>query len=202
MFRRILTNKKGSLLVDAAVCIPVFILAMAAILSLVLHIGTEEKNFREMAGKSQLLTVAYATAGLDDGSIHYLHSEGQSLAFRPFTGADDTAGDTLVYIFPKRGERYHVAGCPTMQPGEIETILTDQIRRRYRACEICKPGSLPNGAPVFLFSGSSSVYHKKSCASITKSYEKIAKSEAESRGYTPCMHCIKTSGQNSENFVE
>ena len=76
LFRRILTNKKGSLLVDAAVCIPVFILAMATILSLVLHIGTEEKNFREMAGKSQLLTVAYATAGLDDGIPLYNWRDG------------------------------------------------------------------------------------------------------------------------------
>jgi len=185
--------------VDAAVCIPVFVLAMAAILSLVLHIGTEEKNFREMAEKSQRLTVAYAAAGLNDSSVHYLHSEGQNLAFRPFSGVDDKDGDTLVYIFPKRGERYHIAGCPTMKAGEIETILTDQIRRRYKACEICKPETLPNGAPVFLYSDSSRIYHKKSCATITKSYEKLSKSLAEERGYTPCMHCIKTSSKNSEN---
>ena len=199
LFRRILTSKKGSLLVDAAVCIPVFILAMAAILSLVLHVGTEEKNFREMAEQSQVLTVAYAAAGIDDDRIHYLHSDGQNLAFRPFSGADDSGGDTLVYIFPKRGERYHIAGCPTMKPGEIETILTDQIRRSYRACEICKPETLPNGAPVCLYSESSRIFHRKSCATITKSYEKICKSEAEARGYTPCMHCIRISGASSGN---
>lgn len=183
---------------DAAVCFPVFILAFAAILSLVLHIGTEEKNFMEMAGRSQVLTVAYAAAGMDDDSIHYLHTEGQNLAFRPFSGTDDTSGDTLVYIFLKRGERYHVAGCPTMQPGEIETVLTDKIRKQFKACELCKPEALPNGAPVCLFSESSRIYHKKSCASITKTYEKTNKNEAEARGYTPCMHCIKTSETNSE----
>ncbi len=77
-----------------------------------------------------------------------------------------------------------------MIDGDRELVLTDPVRMFYEPCKICRPQILPNGALVYMYSESSSVYHRKSCASISKSYETMSRSEAESKGYTPCMLCI------------
>ena len=93
-------------------------------------------------------------------------------------------------MFPKRGIRYHVLGCSTLVNGDREVILTNAVRRNYSACRICRPGALPNGASVCLYSENSRVYHRRSCASVEKTYEVMTRSEAEQKGYTPCLLCI------------
>jgi len=194
--RRFAISKKGSIITDAAICLPIFILSVCALLSLIVKTGSEEVNFEKMAVKAQLISVSYAASLSDDEAVHYMSSEGQHLAYRCFTGLDDSKGGMLVYVFPKSGERYHVAGCRTLNPGEIDTVLTDEIRRGYKPCSICKPDKLPNGSPVCVYSDASKVYHKSSCATITKTYEKITCDEAVERGYTPCKLCIGNSSEN------
>lgn len=196
MKRTFVTSKKGSLIVDAAISIPIFVLAICSIIGLVKQATFEEKNFKELAEKSQQLCIVYASSGIDPVDTQYLSLDKERLAFKAFCGLRDSEGDRLVYIFPKRGERYHIIGCSTLKAGEVETVLTDSIRRKYKACQICKPETLPNGASVFLYTEGSRVYHKKTCATITKTYEKLRKSEAAERGYTPCKICFPDSNQN------
>lgn len=190
------TSKKGSLIVDAAICLPIFIIAICSILGLIRQVLFEEENFKKIANESQGLCALYASTGIDLDGIQYLSSEKERLAFIPFSGHTDSEGDCLVYIFPKSGRRYHIIGCSTLKAGEIETILTDKVRKTYKPCQICKPESLPNGASVFIYSDGSKIYHKKTCATITKTYEKLRKKEAIEKGYTPCRICFPDSNQS------
>ncbi|MBO4861921.1 MAG: hypothetical protein J5535_03370 [Firmicutes bacterium] len=192
-------NNRGSLFVDAACTLPVFIISICMLLSLINQAGAEETAFRDMAARAEVTVDAIAASGLDIETDVLIQTERPGngvllrLVYRPFCGesrgiADED--DELVYIFPKRGIRYHRAGCSTMVDGDRELILTNSVRSMYSACRICKPGSLPNGAYVCMYTENSSVYHRRSCASITKSYETMTRSEAEKKGYTPCLLCI------------
>ena len=96
---------------------------------------------------------------------------------------------TYVYVFPKRGTRYHIRSCSTLREGEISAILNARIRRTYAPCKLCHPETLPDGAAVSLYAQASHVYHRQNCATVKKSYIYIPKSEAISAGYTPCILC-------------
>ena len=197
--RHISTSNRGSLFVDAACTLPVFIISICLLLSLINQAGAEETAFRDMASRAKTQVDLIAASGLDFETdvLFQTARPGNGvllkLVYRPFCGesrkiADED--DELVYVFPKRGIRYHKAGCSTMVEGDREIILTNAVRRTYSACRICKPGTLPNGAYVCLYTENSSVYHRRSCASITKTFETMTRSEAEQKGYTPCLLCI------------
>ena len=199
MSRLTFTNDRGSMFVDAACTLPVFIISICLLLSLINQAGAEETAFRDMAARAKTQVDVIAASGLDIDTDVLFQTERPgngvllTLVYRPFIGesisiADEN--DEQVYVFPKRGIRYHRAGCSTMVEGDREIILTNAVRRTYSACRICKPGALPNGAYVCLYTENSSVYHRRSCASITKTYETMTRSEAEQKGYTPCLLCI------------
>ena len=198
-FRSLFINKRGSLIVDAACCLPAFILSVCLLLSLINQAGAEETSYADMAKKAQVRTGLIAVSGLEIKTDHLVQVEMPGngavtrLVYRPFIGESDRLADrkdVIVYVFPKRGIRYHKYGCSTMIEGDRQLILTDPVRKTYKACEICKPGKLPNGALVYMYSESSTVYHRKSCASITKSFETMLRSEAEEKGYLPCHLCM------------
>jgi len=196
--KRKFRSEKGSVIVDASICIAIFLIAVISILGLILMAGTEARDFHALAEESQGISSVYASETIENSDYLFLSSEIHSLSFRPFSGIKDDEGDRLVFIFPKRGIRYHVAGCRTLNSGEIESILTAEIRRTYSPCKICKPDTLPDGATVYLYSESSRIYHKQNCATITKTYEKISAEEADSRGYTPCKICLPDLNRNWE----
>ena len=193
------TGNRGSLFVDAACTLPVFIISICLLLSLINQAGAEETAFRDMAAraKTQVDVIAASGADIDTDVLFQTERPGNGvllkLVYRPFCGESDSIADEddeLVYVFPKRGIRYHRAGCSTMIEGDREMILTNAVRKSYSACRICRPQTLPDGAYVCLYSENSSVYHRRSCASITKTFETMTRSEAEQKGYTPCLLCI------------
>ncbi len=197
--RRIFTGERGSVTVDAACCMPVFVLTMCLLLSLINQAGAEQQAYATMVrrAKTQVDVIAASGLGIDTDVLLQLSRPGNGvllrLIYRPFIGESEeiaSGDDELVYVFPKRGIRYHVDGCLTMKEGDIELVLTAAVRRRYKACRICRPGSLPNGALVCVYSENSEVFHKRTCASVEKSFETMTKSEAQEQGYTPCLHCI------------
>ena len=62
--RPIFTGKRGSLIVDAAICLPFFVIAIAMLLMLIAQTGREESVTRAMV-KSAIASVdAAAAAGL------------------------------------------------------------------------------------------------------------------------------------------
>ena len=193
------TNDRGSLFVDAACTLPVFIISICLLLSLINQAGAEETAYKDMASraKTQVDLIAASGADIQTDVLFQTARPGNGvllkLVYRPFCGESDSIADEddeLVYVFPKRGIRYHRAGCSTMTEGDREIILTNTVRRMYAACRICKPQALPDGAYVCLYTENSSVYHRRSCASITKTFETMTRSEAEQKGYTPCLLCI------------
>ena len=193
------TSFRASLFVDAACCLPVFILSMCLLLSLINQAGSEQQAYADMADRADTQVDLIAASGLDIETdvLFQLARPGNGvllkLIYRPFIGESSRiaeSDDELVYIFPKRGIRYHRAGCGTMVNGDIEIILNPSVRSRYKACLICKPASLPDGAFVCMYSESSDVYHRRSCASVTKSFETMTKQEARDQGYTPCLLCL------------
>lgn len=128
-------------------------------------------------------------------------SGSESLIFRPFIGVsgklpgmsfevmereDDSA---LVWVFPRAGERYHVKTCGVVSVDPEERILNVAIRQRYASCSLCNPQSMLDGSPVYCFSRSGKVYHRKNCASVTRYVVSMERTEAEQEGYTPCLKC-------------
>ncbi len=256
--RPINTNKRGSIIVDASVCLPFFIVALALLLMLTVEIGIEENMTGLMTRCSLISIEAAAAAGKSDdffvtGNLSWRASwhaglntdirwkqadtgiprfysdldipipggvrvDGlvmvrvgnetslpsikgftdeldsvRTVVFRPFRGesgrVETDDDDPRVYVFPKRGARFHIEGCSVMQEGTVETILTGKLRKQYAPCSICKPDQLPDGARVYRFLETSSLYHRKDCACITKSYVSMPRSQALSQGYTPCHIC-------------
>ena len=190
---------RASLFVDAACCLPVFILSMCLLLSLINQAGAEQQAYSDMADRAdtQVDIIAASGIGIETDVLFQLERPGNGvllkLIYRPFIGESSRiaeSDDELVYVFPKRGIRYHRAGCGTMINGDIELILNPSVRSRYSPCRICKPDSLPDGAFVCVYSESSRVYHRRSCASVTKSFETMTKQEARDQGYTPCLLCL------------
>ncbi|MBE6030447.1 MAG: hypothetical protein E7225_02470 [Clostridiales bacterium] len=116
--------------------------------------------------------------------------------FRAWTGMDnsinpyrfDFQSDTIVYVMPKRGERYHRRDCPHVTPYPVRGIMSDRIRKNYRECETCDPGKIADGRIVYYFT-EGEVYHKSDCITIEKYIVKMSKSEACESGYTACTQC-------------
>lgn len=199
------TNRRASLLVEAACCLPVFIISICMLLSLINQAGAEQASFAKMVSRAKTQVDLIAASGLNINTDVLLQVDAPGngvllkVVYRPFVGESKSIAsedDEPVYIFPKRGIRYHRDGCSTMKSGESEVILTKTVRRKYKACRLCKPGSLPDGAYVCLYSQSSDTFHRRTCASVTKSYETMTKYEAKEKGYTPCKICI---GENDEH---
>jgi len=215
-------NRNGSVIVDAAISIPLFIYSMFLLILLISQCGHEAETFSEMVSFADNTVKAIAAAGSDSSGISMNNDSGciadnvlvicrtakpeincpdifdkkissdLLLAFRPFMGESEyhsSLDNSMVYIFPKRGECYHVADCVDMRDGCIQYVLNDRIRRKYKACGNCKPEIMSDGSIVYLSSSQGRVYHRKKCSSITKMYAAVQKSEAVTKGYRPCKHC-------------
>jgi len=252
--RSTFTDKSGSLTVDAACSLPIFIVAMALLIMLIPQAGIEESAVRGMtqsalatmdtasvcgpdppAGASAAVYLAeFSLYKRSEGNINGVYSApvrfggsetlaggiyidniaaasalirtnmpvpgmffryiyaSKNLVFRPFAGesAEAAGADPVrVYVFPKRGERYHIAACSVLKNGGVQTVLNASLRKRLKACSLCHPEGLPDGAPVYMYSSASGAFHRKSCSIVTKTYISIPRSEAIEQGYTPCMIC-------------
>lgn len=94
-----------------------------------------------------------------------------------------------VYIFPKRGEKYHSEGCDFLKAASRSGTLTSAIRKQYRSCPLCHSGRAENGALIYYFPAAGEDYHLPGCASLQRNYIEIDKSVAIERGYTACSKC-------------
>lgn len=132
----------------------------------------------------------------DYGSIN------DRLLFRAFIGADDDNDkpltfeemqkdkkSELVWVFPKAGERYHKESCSYISNKPRQIILTNQYRKKYDSCHLCKSSKISNGNIVYCFPKTGEVFHRGSCYTIDKYVISIEKEEAIEKGYTPCMKC-------------
>ena len=114
-----------------------------------------------------------------------LAAEGTPLAFEEM---ERESSDDLVWIFPRRGERYHKRECRIVTVYPEERHLTASLRRTYDGCQNCKPETLENGTPVYCFA-TGKVYHSRECSAVERYVVSIAKSQAEEQGYSACSYC-------------
>jgi hypothetical protein len=94
-----------------------------------------------------------------------------------------------VFIFPKRGEKYHSEGCGFLKAASRSAALTTSIKHKYRSCPICKSGRAKYGALIYYFPSAGNDYHLPGCASLQRNYIELDKSTAIERGYTACSKC-------------
>ena len=94
-----------------------------------------------------------------------------------------------VYIFPKRGEKYHAKGCAFLRAASTSAVLSGSIKRKYKACPLCHSGRAENGSLIYYFPSDGEDYHLPGCSSLQRNYIEIDRDTARKRGYTACSKC-------------
>lgn len=248
---RTVTNKKGSYIIEAAIALPVFIIAVIVMSSVILmyaciedcnfiaanelrrgaaeaiiadtsvtlpyrikkeiedgHSQIDAMRLRDAGfrtsrwGIDELLLVDYRVRlrtnnplGIDASADYDL-----SLVTRAYVGrerdeapmsAEDFADEDSepVFIFPKRGERYHSEGCGFLTAASTSGTLTDSIKRKYKSCPLCHSSKAAMGSLIYYFPAAGEDYHLPGCASLQRNYIEVDKSTAIERGYTACSKC-------------
>ena len=249
--RRKYMNKRGSLITEAAITLPVFLIAVLVMSSVILmYACIEDCNFiaanelrrgaaeAHYANSSLLIQSRLRSECRDDHSRvasvretdygYRVSRWGQdelilitlrmklqsnnplgirasadydlSLVTRAYVGktrdvppmsAAEMAGDdvTPVYIFPKRGERYHREGCTFLRAATQSASLTYAIKKKYSSCPTCRSSRASYGSLIYYFPAEGEAYHLPGCASLQRNYIIIDKRDAIARGYTPCSKC-------------
>jgi len=109
------------------------------------------------------------------------------ISSEPINASDE---DSVVWVFPVAGERYHRENCPFIQVYARQTTLSASVRRNYTPCVHCNPEKLGDGNYVYVFPNQGKSYHQGNCFVVDRYVVAMMKSAAEERGYTPCKTCI------------
>ena len=145
-------------------------------------------TFRLRMGTPNPLGIkAYADYDLSLVTRAYVGRErdGPAMSESEFGDGDADA----VYIFPKRGERYHSKGCAFLKAASKSAALTSSIKRKYKTCPLCRSGSAEEGSLIYYFPSAGEDYHLPGCASLQRNYIETDRETAISRGYTACAKC-------------
>lgn len=242
-------KKRGSVFVEAAVFLPIFLvglLTLALFMRIIaieetsIHIlsdeartfsvmpipfhftGESERRLRSAwGGELGKVRVTELRTGLSQGGTEDLvkarltyeiklplpipllkkTKESSQLVFRQFTGKgpwnepmdfsemEKEGEDSMVWVFPRAGERYHNKRCSFIAVDPERRLLSQQLRGRYNPCSLCRPQELPDGSAVYCYPRSGEVYHRESCKSVSRYVVEMDRQIAEKRGYTPCRKC-------------
>ena len=245
------TNKNGSYIVEAAITLPVFLIAVIVMSSIILmyaciedcnfiaanelrrgaaeaviadtslaipyrirkeiedkHSQIESARLNEAGcriskwGTDELLTIDYTLRLRTNNplGIKAAADYDLSLVTRAYVGKERNVGNMSVeefaeedsvpvYIFPKRGEKYHSEGCGFLKAASRSGTLTASMKKQYKSCSTCHSGRAEIGSLVYYFPASGESYHLPGCASLQRNYIEIDKSIAIERGYTACSKC-------------
>ena len=94
-----------------------------------------------------------------------------------------------VFIFPKRGEKYHSKGCGFLKAASRSSALTSSIKKKYKSCPLCRSGKAGTGDLIYYFPAAGEDYHLPGCPALQRNYIEIEKNIAVKRGYSPCSKC-------------
>ena len=245
------TNKKGSYIIEAAITLPIFLIAVIVMSSVILmYACIEDCNFiaanelrrgaaeaviadtsiaipyrirkeiekkhsqvksakltdaglrTERWGTDELLAVGYTLRFRTNNplGINAAADYDLSLVTRAYVGRERDEGnmsaeefadeDSMpVYIFPKRGEKYHSEGCAFLRAASRSGTLTASIKKHYKSCPVCHSGRADTGSLIYYFPAAGEDYHLPGCVSLQRNYIETEKSVAIERGYTACSKC-------------
>ena len=250
MFLKTLTSKKGSYIVEAAISLPLFLIAVIVMNSVILmYACIEDCNYiacnelRRCAAEAVIADTSIAAPYRIKKEISEKHSQIKSvrqkevgarisrwgtdelilvrlsiifntpnpigikasadydlgLVTRAYVGlerrqhnmsADEFGEDSQpVFIFPKRGEKYHSEGCGFLKAASKSGTLTSSIKRKYKSCPLCKSGKTKEGSLIYYFPSAGEDYHLQGCPSLKRNYIELDKTVAIERGYTACSKC-------------
>ena len=146
--KKILSRKSGSIIVDASLSLPVFIIAMAMLIGLIAKCAEEDNAYRELLRKSEFKSDAMAAVNAEweecRSSVRLEHAK-ITLVYKPFVGACGS-DSPLVFVFPKAGARYHLDGCMILtrsstEEGDYVIMSEDEAAKNgYTPCMLCLGG--------------------------------------------------------------
>ncbi len=110
-------------------------------------------------------------------------------------GLENNLPEDPVWIFPQSGQKYHTKACTYVNASVRAERLTSSLRREREPCAACRSEDLPSGSIVYCFSGEGTAYHRGSCRTIRRHTIVIDRTEAITKGYTPCSKCGGTSSE-------
>ena len=102
---------------------------------------------------------------------------------------DMLADGSAVYIFPKRGEKYHSQGCSFLTAASVSSPLTKSIKDKYDSCPVCHSRKAALGTLIYYFPQDGESYHLTGCPTLERNYIELEKRVAVKRGYTACSKC-------------
>jgi hypothetical protein len=113
----------------------------------------------------------------------------QALSPKPWEEMERIGESRPVFVFPKAGEKYHSETCGFVSNMPTETLLTTAIRRKYDPCHLCGASDAADYELVYCYFRAGEVYHIGRCSLVDKFIVKMERTDAEERGYAPCMKC-------------
>ena len=94
-----------------------------------------------------------------------------------------------VYIFPKRGEKFHKKGCNVLHAAYTSTVLSKSLKRKYGSCPKCHSSKASEGSIVYIFENEGENYHLAGCNTLERNYIEVTRKIAKRRGYEACNKC-------------
>lgn len=107
----------------------------------------------------------------------------------PFENMENENPSNRVWVFPTEGRKYHKRNCTYIIVLPTETILTNEIKRKYHSCTSCKSKNTKVGNLVYCFYKTGEAYHTGKCLFVDRYVIEMEKETAVSKGYDPCLKC-------------
>ena len=193
---------KGSLTIEAALAMPLFVLAISLIIFWTSFLQTQAELSARAADKArEMAKLAYVTEEEDGNSPKLIEiAKGELLngayferlaVARPFTGRyyseaeTDNAEDNRIVFVTKTGEVYHTSNICSHISLSVREV--DYALVKYYPCEYCAKGGITG--MVYITDEGNRIHKDKNCSGIKRSVNTMKKADAEAAGYRPCTRC-------------
>lgn len=202
---------KGSLTLEAAFTMPLFIFAVALIIFWTKFLQTQaELNIAAVNKAREMAKIEYLTEENPKDSIENIEiAKGELLNGRyfertavakPFVGrlyneaeGGDAENNRIVFV-ARTGEVYHTANICShinLSVREVDMSTVNSLRNeggaKYYPCEYCARKKL--SGKVYITEEGNRIHSNRNCLGIKRTIIEMKKIDAEAGGYRPCERC-------------